>query len=117
MTRGIHLKRLTDSDLGLLGLSEPEQDAVDTAEQDPRADHEHTPNSTPSADDQRPVHRAAPPQNPRIPLDAAAHGPVSGQDADAPPTINLAAVTREICVGLEETLRLLEGSSFDHGGA
>ena len=104
MTRGIHLKRLTHSDLQLLGLQ--------GSERGPTADPEHP--GGPSA-------RAGSAISDEIQIGGVPPGPVRPENgphahpADKSgrhwvnPVLDLAALTREIRLGLEDTLRFLEG--------
>lgn len=105
MTRGIHLKRLRSSDLGLLGLPGPEPQAA----ADGRADESPLPPGTevPDAMAGRGAARAAPPANPQRPMEsgAAPADEPAGEPED--PERELAELTREIRLGLEDTLRLL----------
>jgi hypothetical protein len=122
MTRGIHLKQLTSSDLGLLGL-----------EQSPSTPHAPIPDGLPDAADQAGASvpakegaapappRAGPPSNPRLPPGSGHQRQWAAHESDLPPVIDLAAVTREIRLGLEETLRVLDpsatGPTTDQGRA
>jgi len=114
MTRGIHLKRLSNNDLGLLGISRPETDepAVDEA---PSAANGAPPADATPHDGPIPP-RAAPPPNPRLPLDPERHRGAAAREPE-PPVIDLAAITREIRLGLEETLTLLDQSPTGQGQA
>lgn len=104
MSRGIHLKQLTTTDLSLLGLphsdTEPTQDAEPTTAppeaSGPERDRVMEPASRP---------HAGPPGNPNPGRDHQAT-PLPHPGPDDPP--DLAELTREIRRGLEDTLRLLE---------
>ena len=104
MTRGIHLKRLTHSDLQLLGLQ--------GCEREPTADPAY-PAAAPA--------RAGAAISDEIKIGGVPPGPVRPENdphahpADKSgrhwvnPVLDLAALTREIRLGLEDTLRFLEG--------
>jgi hypothetical protein len=105
MTRGIHLKRLTHSDLELLGLQDSEAE---------RAQPEG-PSARPHAaflkEVESGVARAGPPSNPVRPMDADAVAADESDSDSEDPAFDLAALTREIRLGLEETLRFLDPGS------
>lgn len=100
MSRGIHLKQLTETDLGLLGLP---GEAIPAAQR--ASAHQEVPDraAEPSSDPPALAGRAAPPSNPaNAPLAAAKA--MESESGEAP---DLIALTREIREGLEDTLRLL----------
>ncbi len=103
MTRGIHLKRLRSSDLGLLGLQGPEPQAAagGRADESPLPPETEVPAAIAGA-----AARAAPPANPQRPMESGA-APADEPEEPEDPERELAAITREIRLGLEETLRML----------
>lgn len=102
MTRGIHLKQLTQADLDLLGLAEDRLPV--------------TPDQAPSTGAPAPDvgagaarRQVGPPSNPVV---TAGSAEATDPDGDWPP-FDLAAVAREICRELEITLRLLDGTGAE----
>jgi len=99
MTRGIHLKQLTQADLDLLGLAEDRLPATP----DPAPS---TGNPAPDAGSTAARRPVGPPSNPVV---TAGSADAADSDGDWPP-FDLAAVARDLCRELEVTLRLLDGT-------
>ena len=113
MSRGIHLKQLTETDLGLLGLpgeslahARPGPGSAedpDTAAR-PSVHPAETP-APPPAPPPAGTPRAGPPPNPsKSPPGPATPIALEAESGEVP---DLSALTREICQGLEDTLQLL----------
>ena len=112
MTRGIHLKRLTRGDLGLLGLTESQHQPEGSPLPRPDDAQGSTRASAPSKiAESRPSRTAAPPPNPRLPFETSRTEATSDPESDLTPAISLELITREIRLGLEETLRVLDRAS------
>jgi hypothetical protein len=127
MSRGIHLKRLTSSDLGLLGLPEPEPDPGEPGPDPqgaPERDRAPSPGcaraeTAPPADYAPPQTLrpcAAPPPNPTRLLEQGSDASRAGQgdDWDGPAEPDLSALARELRLGLEDTLKLLGQGKGPH---
>jgi hypothetical protein len=114
MSRGIHLKQLTSTDLRLIGVAETDPDPApagepigDAGSTGPSAALSHQAGDA-KVTGQGPRPHAGPPANPKA---RGEHEPApTPPGPDEPP--DLAELTREIRRELEDTLRLLETGPY-----